>query len=60
MRLWALVSRDCRETVELYLDEGAAHAALRDVLRDEPSLVSSLAIVELEWTASVDDAASVN
>ena len=49
MRVWALVSRESSETVELYLSRRAADQALEDVLRDEPALVSVVHVIELDW-----------
>lgn len=49
VRVWALVSRGCRESVELYLDRDTAHAAFREVLDDEPAFALLLDVVELDW-----------
>lgn len=45
--IWALVSRSCRETVELYLDHGEAIADLRAALADVPEWVDELAVVSV-------------
>jgi hypothetical protein len=52
MTIWALTSRGCRETVELYLVERDAQAAVRDCLRDEAGFESLLAVVPLDWDVS--------
>lgn len=49
MRVWALISRRSSETIQLFLEEQAACSALADVLQDEPSFVSLLKVIELDW-----------
>lgn len=63
MRVWALVSRESSETVELYLNRGAAYAALKEVLTDEPAFASVVHVIELDWgtdPAAAVDGASLN
>lgn len=63
MRVWALVSRESTETIELFLDPRAAKAALEDVLRDEPTFFRIVRVVELDWEAerpAVLEGASLN
>jgi hypothetical protein len=45
---WALVSRDCRETVEIYCSRSEAFAELAAALRDEPSWRDDLKVTPLE------------
>jgi hypothetical protein len=47
--VWALVSRGCRETVELYLDESSARADLRAAVRDEPEWSRVLAVIPIDF-----------
>jgi hypothetical protein len=47
--IWALVSRSCRETVDLYFDAGTAIADLEAAIADVPEGVDDLEVVPLRW-----------
>ena len=57
--VWALVSRSCRETVELYLDKASALRDLAAALRDEPDSVEDLDVVPLDFGAPAKGSASL-
>lgn len=47
MLVWALVSRRCRETVDLYLDRAEAISDLAAALADVPEWIDELAVVPI-------------
>jgi hypothetical protein len=52
LRVYALTSEHVPgETLDLFLTEGAAEAALREILEDEPGWANVLRIVPLELDA---------